>query len=144
MVLNHSNEFITRTMEPIRIKGKNWNRVDIEEAIQQAENQVWIGKVANFTIDIAPKPFNVWGDMVNFRQVFANLLDNCKAALEGVENPEVSIKCRFLNEGKLATMEVSDNGCGISDEIKELVWKTLLTTSETGTGLGLCNRPRGH
>ena len=138
MELNHSNEVITRMMEQTRVKGKNWDRVDIEQAIQQAENQVWIGKEANLIIDIDPKPYYVWGDMVNFRQVFANLLDNCKAALVGVENPEVIIKCRLLNGGKLATMEVTDNGCGIPDDIKELVWETLFTTTETGTGLGLC------
>ena len=34
-------------------------------------------------------------------------------------------------------MEVSDNGCGIADEIKELVWETLFAASQTGTGLDL-------
>lgn len=138
MELNHSNEVITRMLESTRVKSKIMSRVDIGEAIQQAENQVWIGKEAKLEIRINPQPFYVWGDPVNFRQVFANLLDNSKVALAEIEHPEVTICCDYDADKSLAIMEISDNGCGIPEDIKEMVWETLFTTSETGTGLGLC------
>ena len=138
MELNHSNEVITRMLESTRVKSKIMSRVDIGEAIQQAENQIWVGKEARLEISICPNPFYVWGDPVNFRQVFANLLDNCKNALKEVENPRVAIRCEYHSDQSLAVMEIEDNGCGIPEDLRELVWETLFTTSETGTGLGLC------
>lgn len=138
MELNHSNEVITRMLESTRVKSKIMSQVDIGEAIQQAENQIWVGKEAKLEIHLHPKPFYVWGDPVNFRQVFANLLDNSKNALKETENPQVTIRCEYIEERSLAIMEIIDNGCGIPEDIQEMVWETLFTTSDTGTGLGLC------
>ena len=136
--LNLSNGVISRMLESTRVRKKIMSRVDLDEAIQQAEDQIWVGKEAKLLIDIEPEPFYLWGDPVNFRQVFANLLDNCKTAVLGAVEPEVQILARYNEDKTQATIEIIDNGCGIPEDIGEMVWEALFTTSETGTGLGLC------
>jgi len=136
--LNLSNGVITRMLESTRVRKKIMSRVDLGEAIQQAEDQIWVGKEGKLLIDIEPEPFYLWGDPVNFRQVFANLLDNCKTAIMGVSNPEVLIRARYNFDKTQGIIEIQDNGCGIPEDIQEMVWEALFTTSETGTGLGLC------
>lgn len=67
------------------------------------------------------------------RQAFLNLIDNALAAVG--DNGIISIKTYKKNE--LCTVEVADNGPGISENDKQRVFDLYYTTKSGGTGLGL-------
>lgn len=71
------------------------------------------------------------------RQVFLNILRNAYEAVE--EGGEISIALSLLKErtGQKIRVEISDNGCGIPEKNKELIFELFYTTKTTGIGLGL-------
>lgn len=72
-------------------------------------------------------------DSDRIKQCIVNLLKN---SLDAMENGGVvTLACRESQEGLV--IEVSDNGPGISKEIKPKLFTPFFTTKENGTGLGL-------
>jgi photoactive yellow protein len=69
------------------------------------------------------------------REVFVNLLRNAVDAIEGEGQITIST---HLEDGQDVVVEVRDTGTGMSDEVKEKLFRPLFTTKgERGTGLGL-------
>lgn len=63
-----------------------------------------------------------------------NLLLNAADATEGRGRIEVLVR---RSGSKQAVIEVSDNGCGITDEVRAQLFTPFFTTKPDGTGLGL-------
>ena len=74
-------------------------------------------------------------------QVFLNLLVNAAQALakKTIDNQSPLIEIIVRREGKMAVVDVIDNGPGMSEEIRKRVFEPFFTTKDekTGTGLGL-------
>jgi signal transduction histidine kinase len=66
-------------------------------------------------------------------QVWTNLLDNAIDAVEG----EGRVGLRAVREGDRVLVEVSDDGPGIPEEIRERIFEPFFTTKEVGKGTGL-------
>ena len=86
-------------------------------------------------------PF-VWADPARVRQVLINLIDNgIKFTPEG---GTITVECRaFAEDDGFVCLSVSDTGCGISPENREIVFDRLAqiksgsSASRSGLGLGL-------
>ena len=68
-------------------------------------------------------------------QVVLNLLVNAAEALRDVRGRRIRTSTRHVR-GKV-TVDVEDDGPGVSDEIASRVFEPFFTTKSTGTGLGL-------
>lgn len=68
-------------------------------------------------------------------QVFSNLIKNALQAIENAAEGDIIIILKEL-PGKVE-ITVSDNGCGIPEDIRDKVFMPNFTTKSTGTGLGL-------
>jgi signal transduction histidine kinase len=73
------------------------------------------------------------GSADQIKQAVLNLLINAHQALP--KGGEISIRTGF--DSKLLWIEVSDNGLGISNQIKNQIFSPYFTTKEKGSGLGL-------
>ncbi len=73
------------------------------------------------------------GDADRLRQVFINLILNALQALAGRGHLEVS---SALESGELQ-VRISDDGPGISEELRGQIFHPFFTTKSDGTGLGL-------
>jgi PAS domain S-box-containing protein len=91
---------------------------------------------------VAPGLPFVWADPARVRQILINLIDN------GIkftpDNGTITVESRLLAEdGAFLCLSVSDTGCGISPENREIVFDRLAQvrsgaeTSRSGLGLGL-------
>ncbi|MEA5569517.1 sensor histidine kinase [Calothrix sp. UHCC 0171] len=71
-------------------------------------------------------------------QVFMNILVNAIDVLEEELNPCIEISTQLLNDNWVA-IHISDNGCGIDEEIMSKLFDPFFTTKDVnkGTGLGL-------
>ena len=74
-------------------------------------------------------------DENKFRQVFINIFDNSKAALQNINKPKINIAIKF--EKKSIRIKFEDNGIGIPKEIIEKIYEPYVTSKKNGTGLGL-------
>lgn len=75
-----------------------------------------------------------YGDPVRLKQVLLNLLKNSMEAISG--RGKITLKV-FVQEKRLL-IAVRDNGCGISQEQLQTIFRPFVTYKEQGTGLGLC------
>jgi len=92
---------------------------------------------AGITLKLAHIPNNatILADSKLIEQVFINLINNSIHALEGVENPTVTINC--VIESDRIIILVTDNGKGIDEKIMNQVFIPFYTTKKNGSGIGL-------
>ena len=104
----------------------------------------------------------VRADATQLRQVVMNLITNASDAIgerSGVltlTTGAIDADARYLAEiqagaelapGRYVYLEVSDTGCGMTDEVREKIFDPFFTTKFTGRGLGLAavqGIVRGH
>ncbi len=68
-------------------------------------------------------------------RVFLNLINNAFQAVAEVDNPQVKLETKKLQNS--ITISVADNGPGIPDDIKDKIFQPFFTTKPTGEGTGL-------
>ena len=86
-------------------------------------------------LDISPSNLQIMVDEKLMEQTIINLLKNSIFALEKRENPEIYLKAFKLDDQ--FSIEVRDNGKGISEEIFDNIFTPFFTTRKEGSGIGL-------
>ena len=96
----------------------------------------FISKYTDFLIVENEKDLFILGYEQRLEQVIVNLLINSAQSLTSKEN---KIKLRTYSEQNEVKLEVSDQGCGISEENLKKIFDPFFTTKTEsgGTGLGL-------
>lgn len=92
---------------------------------------------ANISLDadLTPQRLPIEAHNAPLSQVFGNLIMNAIEAM--VDHGKISIKTVFDPRDKNAIVTITDNGPGLSKEIKRLLFRPFATTKPAGTGLGL-------
>ena len=75
------------------------------------------------------------GDKDQALRVFNNVLKNAVQALSETQQPQINIEINE-KENTLIVL-ITDNGCGIAENMKEKIFTPNFTTKSTGSGLGL-------
>lgn len=104
--------------------------VRLDEVVEQTmELMAYQLKSVDTTVSL--EPTTVMGEAANLSQVLLNLLSNSLFALSNEEEPRIAI---HLEDRQLS---LSDNGCGMSAEVKERIFEPFYTTKPVGQGTGL-------
>ena len=79
------------------------------------------------------------GDIGKMQQAVGNLLHNAadEVSASGVENPTVTVTTRLSDDSSHVMISVSDNGRGIPEQIKPLLFNRRVSMKESGEGYGL-------
>jgi two-component system sensor histidine kinase PilS (NtrC family) len=114
---------------------KEW--VDLGEALNEIvvlfEKDGSISRRVDIQIDIFSNAYiNI--DPLQLRQVIWNLLLNGAEAIDGTGNIHIHMK-KIKND--CIAVEISDDGCGMSEETIATIFNPFFTTKPNGTGLGL-------
>ncbi|MFQ5736788.1 MAG: nitrogen regulation protein NR(II) [Thermodesulfobacteriota bacterium] len=128
---------------PARLKPK---RLNIHMVLDSVILLMQEGAPAGaFVKDYDPSLPDVWGDENQLTQVFLNLVKNAREAIGPGGN--VQVNTRIITEfhlagdgpgrGKMAAIEIKDNGCGIKEEDLEEIFTPFFTTKRQGSGLGM-------
>ncbi len=75
-------------------------------------------------------------DTYLIEQVLINLILNSVEACKETENPRIIISAQKNIDGR-SIIKVLDNGCGISEEIRDQIFIPFFSTKKTGSGIGL-------
>ena len=100
--------------------------------------------------DLGEQDYQIRGDGTQMQQMMLNLLVNASHALEGRDQPAITVSMniykpdedflsvyREIGSKPLLCITVADNGCGISKANLEHVLEPFFTTKEEGKGTGL-------
>jgi PAS domain S-box-containing protein len=92
-------------------------------------------RTISLRLETEPRLPRLRGDRIQVEQVILNLLRN---AIEAIPNRPgvVSVRTELLQE-RAVRMAVSDNGDGISPDLRERVFAPFFTTKTSGLGMGL-------
>lgn len=156
---------LTRQMLAYSGKGKfvveplNLNNV-VEDMVHLL--QVSITKKCVLKLHLMPTLPSIEADAVQMRQVIMNLIINASDAI-GDRSGVIAVTTGAMHcdraylsetyldenipEGFYTYIEVSDTGCGMSEEIRSRIFDPFFTTKTTGRGLGLAavlGIVRGH
>jgi nitrogen fixation/metabolism regulation signal transduction histidine kinase len=74
-------------------------------------------------------------DKTQLIRIVNNLVKNATQAIDKEENPKIEVK--VISDNKNVTILVSDNGKGIPEDVKDLIFEPKFTTKTSGMGLGL-------
>ena len=80
----------------------------------------------------------IYGPLYGLVQIIENLINNSIEAYKVKKGEKKIITLKIEKDNQNILIKVSDNGCGISKDIRQKIFKTMVTTKgKTGTGLGL-------
>ena len=93
----------------------------------------------NSTVILEELPNTIFGDRILIKQLFQNLISNASKFVLDDCQPIIKINCDIVNKNYL--FSIKDNGIGIDDSSKELIFgifkRLHLRTEYDGTGIGL-------
>lgn len=114
----------------------------VQEAVETLAQDPGWNPALNLDLDI-PAKLECWADPQMIRQVLLNLITNSANACRNMENGKIMLRAEATTTGDEETpetsilLEITDNGHGIPENIRDSIFEPFFTTRETGTGLGL-------
>jgi len=111
------------------------NRV-VETSARLVHNKIKRYKVVRDLAEGLPK---LTGSVVQLEQVVVNTLINAAEALEGRPDATIRIITRMGDGGRQVRLSISDNGPGMTDDVRDRLFDPFFTTKQRigGTGLGM-------
>ena len=114
------------------------NSINLHEVIDQSVtilNEVFKNETVKINRRLqCTAPF-VLGNVGKFQQVLINFVTNARDALEGKRGGIIEISTQTV--GSSVEVRVSDNGCGIPQEVISKIFEPFFTSKPTGKGTGL-------
>jgi PAS domain S-box-containing protein len=124
--------------------------MDINNAIDSTLKmlQRLLGEDIQMSLTLSPQPAMVRIDPVQMDQVLANLAVNSRDAIAGHGTLAIETSIRDLDDlqarefsegipGRYVVLSVSDNGCGMDEQVMARIFEPFFTTKEAGLGTGL-------
>jgi PAS domain S-box-containing protein len=115
----------------------------LSEALNLTQTQMR-GEGIRLKVDVPDDLPNIVGNFQQLQQVFLNILNNARYALNekypgmhGDKRLEISGKVSVTDGITLVTITFHDRGAGISDEMVSKVTKPFFSTKPVGRGMGL-------
>ena len=106
----------------------------VEDAVAIVDHQLGINQI-QLEKELAEGLPPVMGNANQIQQVLMNLMINAQQAMEGAPGT-VRLTSRLLDSQEIE-MRVSDNGPGMSEEVKNRLFEPFFTTKSAGKGTGL-------
>ena len=118
-----------------RLEEVKRQRTDLRSLIEDVLEMVGhLGRYKHKTFKLqAPEPVYAVVSAQEIKQVVLNLLTNALDSLEGDGRVELTLDRR----ADVAHISVKDNGCGMSDDVKQHLFEPFFTRRRDGHGTGL-------
>lgn len=128
--------------EPESTAAQGRSRFDLQRLVQELTADLVPRALAQsvdlgFDVDLVGEPAPLWveGNALLIREAVVNLIDN--AIRYAGRNAEVTVRVRPLEHRPRGVVEVDDNGPGLPEAQRELVFDRFYRVSPDGDGCGL-------
>jgi signal transduction histidine kinase len=130
--ISRINDQVNIVLDHIREKPIKHKNILLNDCISESLRQIIVPY--NVKINIEKSELFVYGDLFQIGVACSNILNNAIQSFEG-KSGDISVK--FYEDQEHVIIEVSDSGPGIAEEILPIIFEPLVTTKQSGTGLGL-------
>ena len=110
---------------------------DIVSCVNEALNKVSIPGNVKIIKDIKTQTAQVRGDAFHLTECFVNLFLNAFDAINIKHNKYPFVKVSIFCEDGLVSVEILDNGCGISKKNIKNIYKVLYSTKQNSNNWGV-------
>lgn len=128
-----ADTIITNLMEMARGRAPQTAPVDLGALVDELTRHIDSSGRISWRFQSEPSPFVISCDAEQFRQVLSNLLKNAVEAMRG--KGEVWITASRAD--RCDSIRIRDTGTGIAHELRDKLFQSIVTSKESGTGLGL-------
>lgn len=115
---------------------KSYNLYDLLNSIHSLMNPSLQQKGIEFTLKTDDPDVTAYIDRDLIEQVIINFVTNATYAICEKEKPEIHLFSGCDAEGH-PYVTVADNGCGISDAVRDKIFIPFFSTKKNGNGIGL-------
>jgi len=126
-IANSFSEF-AKMPEPIK------DQISINEVLLEVVDLYAQSDDIEWNIDIPNEEFWSYADRDQISRCFQNVVKNGVQAMEGKGTMDIRIYESSLDS---CTIEIGDNGKGMSEEVQEMIFEPNFSTKSSGMGLGL-------
>lgn len=88
-----------------------------------------------FEWDLAPEPVIIYADKTHVNRILTNLILNAIQSVAPGTTPFIKVNEKIIEDA--TEISITDNGSGISEDMKSKIFTPNFTTKSSGTGLGL-------
>ncbi len=128
--------FVASYRELLKVPEPNLVRVNVASAIGSVVTLLRDQTAGiDVSLDVTPDSLQVQADPNLLDQVLINVIKNAADAVVDSPEPRIRITAR-LDYGRVL-IEVTDNGPGIPEKVKDQVFVPFFTTKRNGSGIGL-------
>jgi len=131
------NNIATEFSDFAKLSGKNYEKVDVNEIIEEVVSLYRLAPDIDFRISLSRGLDKIYADKHELNRVFQNLVKNSIQSIETEGIVEIKTYVYKEADGDFIMAEISDNGCGIEESLMENLFKPNFSTKSTGMGLGL-------
>jgi len=124
---------ITRLAPPEK---KRIQLADLFDSVRQLAAAEWSESEKHLEIDIQPPSLDLYADRDLLEPVLINILRNAWQVTADLDEPTIRL-CGRLNRRGNVTINVSDNGPGVPEDLARKIFVPFFTTKEKGSGVGL-------
>jgi two-component system nitrogen regulation sensor histidine kinase NtrY len=131
--------FIENYRQLTRIPKPDFKVVRIQDIFDRVEyllKDQFDQSAVKFKKWIDPESLTITADPALIEQVLINLCKNSMEAVNGLANPKIKLKAGTDGRGN-PVIKVSDNGRGLTEEVREKIFIPFFTTKPQGSGIGL-------
>ncbi len=143
--VNRASKVITNVRKFARQDIATYSLIDLNETITSAmvlmgeQLRVW---AIDVTVELGKDLPPILGEPFQLQQVWINIISNARDALEEKATAGVYAKCIKISskpakEPGRILVQISDNGAGMSEEVRMRIFEPFFTTKPVGKGTGL-------
>ncbi|NOZ53435.1 MAG: response regulator [Gammaproteobacteria bacterium] len=128
-----ADRIISNLSEATRTKESCHQTVNLDRLVDEVLASICYPNTVLFHYQRNPKPYTIYADRVQVKQVISNLLANAFHAVGKKGHVFLLVRATGVSD----VLTIVDTGAGIPLEVQQSVFEPLYTTKAKGTGLGL-------
>jgi PAS domain S-box-containing protein len=143
-VADRGAEIVRQMMSYAGHEDPAFERVDVGRVVTEMIQllKVSVSKGATLIVDVPADLPAAWANAAQIRQVVMNLVINASEALgekEGIISVALALIPSAGSHRDRIRLQVTDTGCGMTEEIRARIFDPFFTTKFAGRGLGLAS-----
>ena len=128
-----ANRIISNLSETTRAKTPNQQKFNLDVLMEEILSGINYPNTMSFNYVRNPKPYTLYADRMQIKQVLNNLIMNAIQAAGSNGNVIVLVGAQRDRD----IIHIIDTGSGIEEDRRDKIFEPLYTTKSKGTGLGL-------